>query len=245
MKLLEVREELSHKDSIITELNSEKINLGEESVTYQKAVEELKIELQAVTEQKIEVENELIRESENIRCLKRELSNRTDKLENEKDSLVNRLTAVEEENGVLKSANREIKEEYDKCLIENQKLVEVISKRQKEVAKIGKENQEKKEVAVSERNGKEKSPERAPERVQRSLSCLPPSINSKCLESEVESLRQVLALKTDEVTELRRQEMALRENADRVPKLISTIAMLEGKVEDLQTQLSSQTKTAK
>lgn len=58
--------------------------------------------------------------------------------------------------------------------------------------------------------------------------------------SEVESLRQVLALKTEEVSELRRLELHLRVEADRVPKLLSQVTTLEAKVEDLQSQLSSQ-----
>lgn len=60
------------------------------------------------------------------------------------------------------------------------------------------------------------------------------------LHSEVESLRQVLALKTEEVSELRRLELHLRVEADRVPKLLSQVTTLEAKVEDLQSQLSSQ-----
>lgn len=58
--------------------------------------------------------------------------------------------------------------------------------------------------------------------------------------SEVESLRQVLALKTEEVSELRRLDLHLRVEADRVPKLLSLVTTLEAKVEDLQSQLSSQ-----
>lgn len=254
-RLIRVREELNDKELVITELNNDKINLGEQSEHFRKLVDELKNQLEVITEQKCEAESELLRECENIRGLRRELSNRTDKFENEKDSLVCCLSEAKKENGILKSANREIKEEYDKCLQENQRLVELISKRQNEVVRVGKENVENEENArTRQRNGsvKEKCPDETPitpvaiEKSFRNLSnATPNSINSKCLESEVESLRQVLALKTDEVTELRRQELSLRENADRVPKLLSTITMLEGKVEDLQTQLSSQTETVR
>ncbi|KAK6636036.1 hypothetical protein RUM43_009688 [Polyplax serrata] len=249
-KLIRIREELNDKELIITELSNDKVSLVEESGNFRKLVEELQNKLKIVTEQKCEAETELLKECENIRCLKRELSNRTDKYENEKENLSGCLTEAKRENGILKSANREIREEYNKCLLENQRLVEVISRRQNE--KVDKENRDGEEISRTRQKVPERSPERFPITPAASEKSFwnqannsPIPVNPKCLESEVESLRQVLALKTDEVTELRRQELSLRENADRVPKLLSTITMLEGKVEDLQSQLSSQTETVR
>lgn len=264
-RLMRVRQELNDKEVVITELNNDKITLGEKSEKYEKLVEELTSKLDAASEEKLAAENTLLEKCENLRCLKTELSIRTDKLENEKDSLVNCLSEVKKENVVLKSANREIKEEYDKCLLENQRLVEQIARRRREneVIRIGKENHggegEEDVFARGQRQRKNSLKEKSPERLTTNCqngceksfgkiivaSSSPTAFNPNCLESEIESLRQVLALKTDEVTELRRQELSLRENADRVPKLLSTITMLEGKVEDLQSQLSSQTETVR
>lgn len=271
----QLQDELLDKDHLITDLKNDNTSLSEESDKFKKLSETLRTEesnlkskldtfegeLKIISEQKNQAESELLKEIENVRNLKRQISERTEKFENEKESLGNRLLETEKilretekENSVLKSANAEIKTEYDKCLSENQRLVNVCSKmRNERVVNVVKENNKDTvdKVEVRCQNG---DVERSPERILLSPGTPNKSRNSviaslcttpERLESEVKSLHAVLALKTNEVTELRRELLMVKESAERVPKLTSTITMLEGKVEDLQSQLSSQTETAR
>ena len=263
----QLQDELVDKDHLITDLKNDNTSLSEESDKYKKLSETLRTEesnlksklntiegdLKIISEQKNQAESELLKEIENIRSLKRQFSERTEKFENEKEILVKRLQEIEKENSVLKSANVEIKAEYDKCLSENQRLVNVCSKMRNERVNVVNENNKDAvdKVEVRCQNGDvERSPERipltpgTPNKTKNSVTGLLCSTPER-LESEVKSLHAVLALKTNEVNELRRELLMVKESAERVPKLTSTITMFEGKVEDLQSQLSSQTETVR
>lgn len=268
-----LQDDIVDKEHLITDLKNDNTGLSEECDQLKRLVENLKTEemgikvklgiveegLKVIAEQKSQAESELLRECNSSVRLKKVFSERIENLENERDSLLTRLAETKKENDVLKSANGEIKAEYDKCLKENQRLVNVCSKIKNDVVNVDEVVADhRQKVKVQWVNG-DLNKERSPERVvipstpstpstPDKLKCLLSTtgvLSPERLKSEVDSLRQVLILKTDEVTELRRQELLLRENADRVPKLLSTIAMLEGKVEDLQSQLSSQTETVR
>lgn len=61
------------------------------------------------------------------------------------------------------------------------------------------------------------------------------------LQDEVESLRCVLELKQNEISDLRRQNHELMKNADALPVALVKISGLETRLEDLQIQLQCKT----
>lgn len=65
------------------------------------------------------------------------------------------------------------------------------------------------------------------------------------LQDEVESLRCVLQLKQNEISDLRKQNCELRKNADALPAALVKCSVLETRLEDLKIQLQSKTEDEK
>lgn len=203
---------------------------------------EVEYHLQEQLHNKMKIINDLENENRNLIQRIEEFRSLADDLKQEESELKEKLNALEEELEAKEREKEEIEEELKR---ENKDLGYRIEEVNKMYAVLKKMYDKTKLELVTAKEVNSKHDIRQKLVTENSRGDLMKNGSydgvPDRLESEVESLRQVLALKTDEVSELRRQELILRENADRVPKLVSTITLLEGKVEDFHSQLSSQT----